>query len=463
MKIRFLGSAGGEVTGSAYLIETTRSKILVECGMFQGGKRADSLNRQDPDPFRDIQAVLVTHAHLDHSGRLPLLAALGLHPPVFATEATLEITALILRDSAHVQDADTRRLNRKRARAGLPPASPLYTLDNAEEIIRQFRPVNYQTIVEITSDISAEFSEAGHLLGSASIQLRVKENNQVKKVVISGDLGPKGVPILQDFEEISSAHAVLMESTYGDRNHRPLNDTIEEFVQIVSEAVKKNGKILIPTFTVGRTQLLIDILAHMFRTNQVAPFPIFLDSPMAIEASAIYLRHPELYDEEMLAFIREKPLLEDLRTLKLCPTAADSMAINNAPGPFMVLAGNGMCNAGRILHHLKYHLWKSETHVIIVGYQGHGTLGRLLVDGVKKVKIFGETIAVKANIHTLGGFSAHAGQKDLLEWFRPLSPSNPRLFIIHGENHAREALAREISKQFGIKAILPEMGESVVL
>jgi len=463
MKIKFLGAAGGEVTGSAYLLQTNQSSLLVECGLFQGGKKAEALNRFEPSDLNQIKAVLITHAHLDHTGRLPLLAKMGIFPPVYATAATLEITALILKDSAHVQEAESRRINRKRARAGLPPIKPLYSLEDAEAIIRHFRPIPYDTETEIAPGFSATFAEAGHLLGSACIQLTVTEKKVKKKIVISGDLGPKGVPILQDYKALHGADLVMMEATYGDREHRPLEETIQEFVDIVKRAVKENGKILIPTFAVGRAQLLIDLLAHMFRTGQVKPFPIFLDSPMAIEASAIYLRHPELYDEEMISFVKEKPLMEDLRTLKLCPAAADSMAINEAEGPFMVLAGAGMCNAGRILHHLKYHLWKPETHVIIVGYQGYGTLGRQLVDGAVKVRIFGETIAVRAQIHTLGGFSAHAGQSDLLEWFRPLAACHPRLLIVHGENKPRETLAKEIRKKFRITAELPQLGQEMTL
>ncbi len=463
MKIKVLGAGGGEVTGSAYLIETGKSRVLVDCGIFQGGRHAEALNLFDPSDVSHLDAVLITHAHLDHTGRLPLLSKMGMPAPVFCTQATLELTSLILRDSAHVQEQDTNRLNKKRQRAGLKPVKPMVSHEDTEDIIGRLIALPYDNEFQVAAGVKASFAEAGHMLGSSCIQLSIEEEGKIKKVVFSGDLGPRGAPILKDFEELHTADAVFMESTYGDRDHKPLDETVNEFISIVKAAAENKGKILIPTFAVGRAQLMISILASMFRLKHVAPFPIFLDSPMAIDASRIYLNHKELYDEELLNFIREKPLMEDLKTLKICPTAEDSIAINDVPGPMMVLAGAGMCNAGRILHHLKYNLWKPETHVIIVGYQGSGTLGRLLVDGAQKVKIFGEEIAVKATVHTLGGFSAHAGQKDLLGWFSYLAPVRPKLVIIHGENGPRKVLGTMIREKYGIDALYPEIKEVISL
>ncbi|MEI8006682.1 MAG: MBL fold metallo-hydrolase [Bacteroidota bacterium] len=463
MKIKVLGAGGGEVTGSAYLIETGKSRVLVDCGIFQGGRHAEALNLFDPSDVSHLDAVLVTHAHLDHTGRLPLLSKMGMPAPVFCTQATLELTSLILRDSAHVQEQDTNHLNKKRQRAGLKPVKPLVSHEDTEDIIGRLIALPYDNEFQVAAGVKASFAEAGHMLGSSCIQLSIEEEGKIKKVVFSGDLGPRGAPILKDFEELHTADAVFMESTYGDRDHKPLDETVNEFISIVKAAAENKGKILIPTFAVGRAQLMISILASMFRSKHVAPFPIFLDSPMAIDASRIYMNHKELYDEELLNFSREKPLMEDLKTLKICPTAEDSIAINDVPGPMMVLAGAGMCNAGRILHHLKYNLWKPETHVIIVGYQGSGTLGRRLVDGAQKVKIFGEEIAVKATVHTLGGFSAHAGQKDLLDWFSFLAPARPKLVIIHGENGPREALGTMIREKYGIDALYPEIKEVISL
>jgi metallo-beta-lactamase family protein len=461
MKIKVIGAAGGEVTGSAYLVETAKARVLVDCGLFQGGKRADTLNRSALPLGRRLDAVLITHGHLDHTGRLPLLAKAGYAGPVYATPATVEMSALILRDSARLQVADIERQNRRRQRAGEEPLEPLYTPEDAEKIIGNFQPVPYQKPFTVAPGMQAVWAESGHMLGSASIQLIVEEGGRQKRVVFSGDLGPRSAPILKEFEPFKTADMVFLESTYGNRDHRPFKETVDEFVKIVKDTVERGGKILVPTFAVGRAQLLTGLLGAMFRHKLVRPFPIFLDSPMAIEATQIYERHPELYDEEMKKFIAEKPLRADLKTLQTCPTAADSMKINDMKGPLLVLAGAGMCNGGRILHHLKANLWKPETHVIIVGFQAYESLGRRLVEGAKEISLFGEKIAVKATIHTLGGFSAHAGQTDLLTWFSAIAPSKPRVVLTHGEDDARAALAKKIQQRFKLPSKLPQLNEVI--
>ena len=462
MKITTLGASGGEVTGSCYLVQTKTTSVLVDCGMFQGDQRADELNRA-PLPVQALDAVLITHGHLDHTGRLPLLAKANYAGPVFATPATIEMSALIVRDSAHIQAGDIERVNRKRERAGEPPLEPLYTPAHAETIIQQFKPVPYQQAVTVAPGIQAVWAEAGHMLGSASIQLIVDDDGKTKRVVFSGDLGPKSAPILKDYEPFHQADMVFLESTYGDRDHQPLGETVAEFDRIVKNAVDTRGKILVPTFAVTRAQLLMLLLSQMFRGKLVAPFPIFLDSPMAIAATEIYRHHHELFDDETLKYIAQKPVAEDLQSLKMCVTAEDSKKINDQPGPCLVMAGAGMCNAGRILHHLKANLWKPETHVVIVGYQSADSLGRRLVDGEKLVSIFGEKIAVKAQVHTLGGFSAHAGQTDLLAWFDVIAPSQPRAVLTHGENPQREILAKLIEQRHQLKPQLPELNEVIEL
>ncbi len=461
MKITTLGAAGGEVTGSAYLVQTKSARVLVDCGMFQGGKHADSLNRPPVPAGRKLDAVVITHGHLDHTGRLPLLAKTGYTGPVYATPATIELSALIIRDSAHLQAADAERINRKRERAAEPPMEPLYTAAHAEAVIQCFKPVPYRQPVAVAPGIQAIWAEAGHLLGSASIQLIVEDDGRQKRVVFSGDLGPKDAPILRDADPFRRADLVFLESTYGDRDHQPLGETIEEFNRIVHDAVGRGGKILVPTFAVGRTQLLLTLLSRMFRKKLVRPFPIFLDSPMAIKATEIYTHHKELFDDELLKYLAQKPMQDDLRTLQLCPTAEDSKKINDQPGPCLIMAGAGMCTGGRILHHFKANLWKPDTHVLIVGYQGDGSLGRRLVNGEKFVQLFGEKIAVKAQIHTLGGFSAHAGQTDLLAWFNVIAPSKPRVVLTHGEDGPRTTLAKLIQQRYKLKPQLPKLNETI--
>jgi len=465
MKITIVGAAGGEVTGSAYYVQTKQASVLVDCGLFQGGKKAEALNRPPTGPRQKLDAVLLTHGHLDHTGRLPLLAKRGHRPPVFATPATIDMAALILRDSARIQAADAERRNRKRTRADQAPAEPLYSPADAETIIQCMKPVPYYKPVWVAPGIQARFAEAGHMLGSASIQLEVQENSSTKKVVFSGDLGPTGPPMLRRFEPFRYADLVFLESTYGDHDHRPFRQTVDEFIRIVTEAVAQRGKILIPTFAVGRAQLLVTLMSWIFRHKHIKPFPLFLDSPMAIEASNIYFKHfrhtPELFDDRLLAYIKQKPIRADLKTLTSTATAEQSKKINDCPGPCLVLAGAGMCNAGRILHHLKANLGKPETHVLIVGYQAHGSLGRRLVEHEKLVRIHGEKIPVKARVHTLGGFSGHAGQKDLMHWFDVIAPCKPRVVLTHGEHKPRETLAGLIRARYGLKPLIPQMGVTI--
>lgn len=461
MKITIAGAAGGEVTGSAYYVQTARGRVLVDCGQFQGGRKSEALNRPPAGARLKLDAVLLTHGHLDHTGRLPLLAQRGHRVPCYATQATIEMTTLILRDSAHIMAGDAERRNRKRERAGEPPVPPLYSPDDAETAIQLLRPVPYQQSVDVAPGIQAIWTEAGHMLGSASIQLIVEEDGRRKKVVFSGDLGPRSAPILKTFEPFHEADVVFVESTYGSRDHRPFDQTVEEFVTVVRDAIQAGGKILVPTFAVGRAQLITSLLGWMFREGKARPFPIFLDSPMAIEATEIYARHRELFDDQALKYIHDRPLREDLKSMKLCVTAADSMRINTVSGPCLIMAGAGMCNAGRILHHFKAHLWKPETHVLIVGYQAAGTLGAQLVGGAKTINVYGDKVAVKATVHTMGGFSAHAGQTDLLAWLEALVPARPQLVVTHGEEESRLSLAQVVQQRFQIASRLPRMGESI--
>ncbi len=455
MKITLHGAAG-EVTGSAYHIQTGRASVLLDFGMFQGGREAARKNILPPglDPVR-LDSVLLTHAHLDHTGRLPLLARAGLAAPVLGTDATCNVTRLILRDSAKVQMHDAERENRRRERAGLAPAEPLYGPRDVEALVERLRPVPYDKPVDAAPGVRARFVEAGHVLGSTSIELAVNEGGRERLVVFSGDLGPRGAPLLKDAAPLRRADLVFLESTYGDRDHRPLDETIGEFERAVEEAVANRGKILVPTFAVGRAQVLLYLLAIMFREKRVPKFPVFLDSPMAIEATGIYQRHTELLDEEFQALRRVRPLAEDLASVQTSVTPAESMAINRVEGPCLILAGAGMCNAGRILHHLKENLWRPGAVVLIVGFQAEGSLGRQLVEGRPWVRIFGQRIAVRARVKSLGGFSAHAGQTDLMRWFGAMAESRPRVVLTHGEARGRAALAALLRQRHGIEAALP--------
>lgn len=463
MKITLYGAAG-DVTGSAYHVQTDRASILVDCGMYQGAKMADEKNRLPRSLSAGrLDAVVLTHGHLDHVGRLPILAKQGFRGPVVTTQATVEMAGLVLHDSAKVQAHDLIRENRKRERAGKEPQEPLYSPADVDAILERFRSVAYDRPTEIAAGIQARFVEAGHMLGSASIVLSVEEGGRRRQVVFSGDIGPWGAPLLRDPAPPTEADFVLMESTYGDRDHRSLNETVREFEDIIRQALPRKGKILVPTFAIGRTQQILYHLALAFRRRVLPKFPVYLDSPMAVEASKIYLNHQELMDEETRALQRVGSLRDDLDSLKATATPEDSQAINSVPGPCLIMAGSGMCNGGRILHHLKYNLWRPETSVLIVGFQAAGTLGRLLVERAETVRIFGETIAVRAGVHTLGGFSAHAGQSDLLRWFGAMAGSRPRVAVCHGEDKARTALAGLLRRQYGVETTLPTLGEPMSL
>lgn len=459
-----LHGAAGEVTGSSYLVETGRARVLVDFGLFQGGRGSDAKNvlpaRLDP---AGLDAVLLTHAHLDHCGRLPLLIKGGYPGSIFATDATHDLAGLILRDSAKVQSFDVERANRKRVRAGKPLLAPLYDAAEVEQTVQRFREVKYDAPIEVAAGVTARFVDAGHMLGSSSIELKIEEHGITKTVVFSGDIGPSGMALVRDAEPLYRADAVFLESTYGDRDHRTLADTLAEFRGIIEQVVREKARILVPAFAVGRTQQILFHLDELFTAGVVPPFPVYIDSPMAIEATKIYGSHPDLLDDETHALRRASAIARHHRHVKATPSPQDSMAINDAPGPCLIMAGAGMCTGGRILHHLKHGLWKKETVVMIVGYQVAGSLGRQLVDGAKAVRIFGEQISVKAQIKTLNGFSAHAGQTELMKWLGHLAPGKPKVALTHGEARGREPLAELIQRRHGIKAVLPGLGDTIVL
>jgi metallo-beta-lactamase family protein len=462
MKITVHGAAGGEVTGSAYLVQTREANVLVDFGLFQGAQKVENYNRlPKKGTFDKLHAVVLTHAHLDHTGRLPLLTRTGYAGPIYATPATIDFAELILKDSAHLQQSDVERQNRRRQRTGQPLIEPLYEQHDVERLRPLCQPLAYDQPTAVAPGISVRAIEAGHMLGSVSLELTVEEEGKKRIVIFSGDLGPRGAPLHRDPVPFKHADVVFMESTYGDRDHRSLKDTAVETREVVKKAVETGGKILVPVFAVGRTQLLLYLLAGAFQRGTLSPFPIYIDSPMAIEATKLYGKHVELFDEEALAMQRSGELHENLETVKFCPTADDSRALNAVKGACMILAGSGMCTGGRILHHFRHNLSRRETTVLIVGYQGHGSLGRMLVDRKPTVTIFGEKIPVRASVHTFGGLSGHAGQSDLLRWFDSLAGSRPRVFLTHGEERGRQPLGKIIEERYQLPVEYPKLRETL--
>jgi metallo-beta-lactamase family protein len=462
MRITLLGASGGEVTGSAYLLETGKANVMFDCGLFQGSRKTENHNRLPArSRLQKLDAVVLTHAHLDHTGRLPLLTRFGYTRPIHATPATIDLTDLILRDSAHLQSEDARRQNRRRLEAGQAPIQPLYTSQEVDWLRPLFRRMRYDHPTEVAPGVTVRAVEAGHVLGSASLEVKVQGNGSSKVVVFSGDLGPRGAPLHQDPTPFRHADVVFMESTYGDREHPSLQETAARAREAVKATVDRGGRVLVPVFAIGRTQLLLLLLAGAFKRKTLKPFPIFVDSPMAIEATTIYRRHLELFDEEAKAMVKSGELNKNLSTVKPLPKAADSQTLATRRGPFLVMAGAGMCTGGRILHHMINHLSDPTTLLMMVGYQSHGSIGRRVVDGARSVRIMGRQVAVRATTHTFSGLSGHAGQADLLAWMGSLAPARPRVFLTHGEDGPRGTLRGLIQKQFGLNAELPKYLETI--
>lgn len=460
--------AAGEVTGSSYLLETENAQVLIDFGMFQGDKDDDARNVIPGKIHRmDIDAVILTHGHLDHCGRLPLLVREGYRGPIYATPATRDMAEVILLDAAHIQVSDYERRRKRFAKRGIKMNrndQPLYETDDVTQAIDLFEEIDYNTTAAVAPGVTAKFYEAGHMLGSASIELTVNDGGSHKVIVFSGDLGPPHLPFLRDAQPPVKADILIMESTYGDRNHKSLAETLVEFEKIVVEAVETNGKIFIPSFAIGRTQQMLYHIAELIRKKHIPSLPIYLDSPMAIKATNIYRQHEELMDEESTALLKDGQLYHDLRSLHICTTAAESQAINEAQGPFIVIAGSGMCTAGRIMHHIRHNIDDHNCHFIIAGYQSRGSLGRRLVDGAKEISIMGDRKLVKASIHTLGGFSAHAGQADLVHWYESVARAGtPMTFLTHGEDSARTALKDLLLERYGVNCYMPTYSEHLVL
>ncbi|MGB3400014.1 MAG: MBL fold metallo-hydrolase [Candidatus Deferrimicrobiaceae bacterium] len=462
VKVQFLGGAR-EVTGSSILVEAGRSRFLVDCGMFQGGGESDRKNaRKFPVPPSSIDFVLCTHAHIDHTGLLPKIVRDGYRGPIHATAATADLLQIMLPDSGHIQEREAEWKVRKRRRAGKRDVSPLYTEADAHAVLPLLSPVGYGETVTPAPGIRASFLDAGHILGSAILRISVEDGNRKQVLVFSGDIGHRGLPIVRDPTPVESADAVVMESTYGNRLHKGMEETREEFVHAVTDTLgRKGGNVVIPAFAVGRTQDIIYLLADLTRQGRVSGLTVYIDSPLAIEATRITLRHPECFDKETLAVFEWREKNPDALRVFVSRGVEDSMALNSMRGGGIILAGSGMCEAGRIKHHLKHNLWRKESSVIIVGFQASGTLGRRIVEGAKRVRIFGEEINVAADVYTIGGLSAHADRNDLLAWAGAFRTPPDKAFVAHGEESVSVGFAKLLSERLGWNASVPYPGTPI--
>ena len=459
MKLTFLGAAGA-VTGSCYLLQTSRHRLLLECGQIQGSPAEEALNRDPlPVPWDSIDAVVLSHAHIDHSGRLPLLHREGYDGPVYTHDATRALCGVMLRDSAYLHEKDADWENQKRRRKGLPLVKPLYTQNDAERVMGQFEGLEYGKRQEILPGVELRLSDAGHILGSAIVELWLEDKGERRKLVFSGDLGYASAPVMNDPAVITEADVVMLESTYGDRNHRSFEATLDELQAIFRAAADDGGNVLIPAFAVGRTQDLLYLMAEHYHEWRLDRWQVFLDSPMAIEATGIYSQHRHLYRAELFRENQHWPVLPNFAA---SASSEESMTLNRIESGAIIIAGSGMCTGGRIRHHLKHNVWRPQCHVLIIGYQAHGTLGRRLVDGAPRIRLWGETIQVNATVHTVGGLSAHADQAGLLDWYGNFK-GRPPVYLVHGEEKARLALSDELQKRYGIEANRPKLDEVLKL
>jgi metallo-beta-lactamase family protein len=463
MKLTFHG-ASREVTGSCYQVETGNLRFIVDCGMFQGGREAEIRNRKFPgfDP-EALDFVLLTHAHIDHSGLLPRLTSLGFRGPVHCTRATADLLGVLLPDSAFIQEKEAEwanYANRKTRKRHQNELAPLYTVTQAKEMLKRLRGVGYDEEIRPHPRVRVRFQDAGHILGSAIIEVWVEEGGITRKMVFSGDLGMPGRPILNDPTPIEEADFLLVESTYGNRLHKSLLSTEEELAHAVTDTlVRKKGNVIIPAFAVGRTQDLLYLLMDLVRQGRVPRnLAIFVDSPMASAATAITLSHGELMDvesRELLQWFRTSP---DAPYLRVTEDVEDSMALNKIRQGAVIISASGMCDAGRIKHHLKFNLPRSECSVIIAGFQAEGTLGRRLVDGARSVRLFRETVPVRADLYTLGGLSAHADRDALLHWLSNFKRPPERVFVVHGEADTAEGFGAKLHEEMGWHVEVPEIG-----
>ena len=461
MKIRFLG-ANTSVTGSCHLITTDNHKFLLDCGQFQGSDEMEELNAKafDFDPA-EIEFLVLSHAHIDHCGRIPLLVKRGFKGKVYCTDATADLLNVMLRDSASIHERETEWKNRKNQRAGKPLVEPLYTIKDAEEALKSVVPILYNQLIELNETVKIVFNDAGHILGSSIVELFITENDEVSKIVFSGDIGVKNRPILRDPTIIKKADYLIMESTYGDRIHEENSDSIKRLIDIVLKTIRRGGNVIIPSFAVGRTQELIYEFNRFYEEHseykdELKNIMVYVDSPMAISTTEVFRRNAQVFDDETRNYILRGDHPLDFPNLIFTRTAEESIALNTNPNPKVIISASGMCEAGRIKHHLKHNLWNPKSSIVFVGYQAKGTLGHSILNGDKKVSIFREKIHVEAEIHNLEGFSGHADKNGLVDWLAGFKQPPKQIFLVHGEEQSKFALAKEIKEHLGYNSTVIE-------
>lgn len=470
MNVTFLG-ATKTVTGSNFLLEAAGKKIIVDCGLYQGKAKEERENYEDfAFDVNDIDYMLLTHAHIDHSGRIPKLYVDGYSGPIYATKATCDLCAIMLPDSGHIQEMENVWQNKKRARQGQKELPPLYTAQDAIECLKLFKPVSYDEIVELDENISVRFNDAGHMLGSSIIEVWVKENGETKKIVFSGDIGNNDIPLLDSPTMIDNADYLVMESTYGARLHNRNDSKAELFLKIVSETLDKGGNVVIPSFAVGRTQEILYELNKLKEQRTDEEFlreyetlmkaPVYVDSPLAISATEVFKQNMNLFDEEVREEIKRGDNPLEFPGLQFTQTPEESKALNEDPRPHIIISASGMCEVGRIKHHLKHNLWNPNNTILFVGYQAAGTLGAKIVSGEKKVKIFGEEIAVNARIEYIEGYSGHADQEWLLNFVYSFISKPKHIFLVHGEPEGQRVLKEKIIETVDIPVTIPDYGET---
>ena len=463
MRITFWGAAR-TVTGSMHLLEVNGARILLECGLFQGRRRETyERNRNFPFDPRRLDAVILSHAHIDHSGNLPHLIKAGYQGPIYATPATAHLANLMLLDSGHIQESDAAYLNKKRRRRGEPPIEPLYTMEDAALVAQYFMPVHYNTPFEVAPGVVGRFVDAGHILGSAAVVLDIEEKGRTRRLWFSGDIGRPHLPILRDPVLPEKADFLLMECTYGDKPHRDPQPAFEELREVTLRTLERGGKVIIPAFAVGRTQELVYAFNRMIREGSLPRIPIVVDSPLAVNASLIYRAHPECFDQEALTLLHNHEDVLGFGLVEYVRSVEESKALNDRHEPMVILSASGMAEVGRILHHLKNNITDRRNTVVIVSWQAPNTLGRRLADGAKRVRIFGEWYDVRAEVVTIGGFSAHAGQDILLKYALHTRDTLQAIYLVHGEPKGADPLRERLGEQGLDPVYYPDRGDSVGL